>query len=369
MQLPNSSSVALRTRRLPTFVIGTVLSTQPFLHVPCYDCRARRYAATSREKASGTDREGNVRDLADLQAALEAAGYGARSVPRTKRKAETKDESTTKAKAPPIRRISTTHDVILPPRLLPPPADGNHHDLASFLAHAAHSDLDPTSTVYRGTHFEYTVADALRAFNFKLRRTGRANDLGIDLAGHWILPAASEAEIGLTMPVLIQCKASKVTPAMVRELEGAYAGAPAGWRGAGVLGVLFSTHAITKGVSAAVQRSQWPLAVARMTPEGAMEQMLWNPVAREAGLEGLGVVTKYQEMSGGEGEEGGRVEQSIGLTWLGKPWNPGQVREEGERAAANGKKRKARETEEEKQLIDAVAAELKKAAAASSSPA
>ena len=121
------------------------------------------------------------------------------------------------------------------------------------------------------------------------------------------------------MPVLVQCKASKLTPSMVRELEGAYIGAPSGWRGEGVLAVLVSTVPATKGVSAAVQRSQWPLAVMQIERDGILRQFLWNAKAAEAGLSGLGVTTKYATKTGDDGEQKG-VEQCVGLTWLDKAW-------------------------------------------------
>lgn len=136
------------------------------------------------------------------------------------------------------------------------------------------------------------------------------------------------------MPVLIQCKASKLSPALVRELEGAYAGAPAGWRGEGVLGVLVSTQASTKGVSAAVQRSRWPLGVMQVTREGTVKQFVWNAVAAQAGLEGMGVAVRHSNPGAAENDkivpipEAGQsgLGQSICLTWMGKLWRPVKAR-------------------------------------------
>ncbi|KAF2763703.1 hypothetical protein EJ03DRAFT_251338, partial [Teratosphaeria nubilosa] len=166
-----------------------------------------------------------------------------------------------------------------------------HHDLASFLNHTKMTNGSTTSAVYKGTHFEYTVAEALKSYNFGLHRTGRSNDLGIDLVGRWELPTHTAGADG--MPVLLQCKFAKPTPAMVRELEGAYTGAPAGWQGSGVLAILASTHASTEGVRAACQRSRWPLGVMQITREGEVKQFVWNAVAADAGLEGLGVAVRY----------------------------------------------------------------------------
>ncbi|RMY87465.1 hypothetical protein D0862_10693 [Hortaea werneckii] len=339
-----------------------------------------RYATTKAKKLPDADDEGNVKGLAELQASLEAVGYGPRKRSRARREPQaggdgeanikprkkrttktevteadagadeqeqpkqrtkrrrtktpessaTKEEacksSTSSAKSTRRKKSSTKDEV--PPRLLPLTSQ-KHHDLASFLEYAERTSLNPKSTVYRGTHFEYTAAQALGDYAFKLRRTGRSNDLGIDLVGHWHLPASSTTTAGSdqpdggntghTMPVLVQCKASKLTPSMVRELEGAYIGAPAGWRGDGVLAVLVSTVPATKGVSAAVQRSQWPLAVMQIERDGILRQFLWNAKAAEAGLTGLGVTTKYATKTGDDGRQEG-IKQCLGLTWMDKAW-------------------------------------------------
>jgi len=255
-----------------------------------------------------------------------------RPVTRRKRTAEsvgidaatdlTPEASTT---TPPAQRC-TKKTPAIPPRLLPP-TDQKHHDLPSFLDHATRNNLNVESTVYRGTHFEYIVAAALHAMNFKLQRTGRSNDLGIDLVGHWSLPTERKKK-SYEVPVILQCKAARPTPSMIRELEGAYTGAPAGWRGEGVLALLANVHPSTKGVREAVQRSRWPLGVLQVTRDGEVKQFLWNAVAAQAGLEGLGVALRYASKRGGlleasesdEQEEG--AASSIGLTWLGKPWLP-----------------------------------------------
>ncbi|EMC96604.1 hypothetical protein BAUCODRAFT_42323, partial [Baudoinia panamericana UAMH 10762] len=174
----------------------------------------------------------------------------------------------------------------LPARLLPP-TESKHYDLQSFLEYVERSKLNVESTVYRGTHFEYTVAETLARLGFQIHRVGRSNDLGIDLIGYWHLPPASKDSQSFKLPVVIQCKAAKPTPAMIRELEGASSGAPAGWRGDGVLALLASTSESTAGVSAAVQRSELPLGVLQITREGIVKQFIWNVAAAGAGLEGL----------------------------------------------------------------------------------
>lgn len=221
----------------------------------------------------------------------------------------------------------------IPARLLSP-VSKNHNDLPSFLTYAARTDLNTASNVYKGTHYEYTVASALSAFNFTLHRTGRSNDLGIDLVGHFGLPHPTKVssrgrgrETWHELRVLVQCKALKPTPAMVRELEGAYVGAPAGWNSEGVLALLVASHAATKGVRDALQRSRWPMGLLQVTGKGEVRQFLWNPVAAQIGLEGLGVTVRYGEGAGAGTEDEGemsKIKSTIALTWLGKLWRPAE---------------------------------------------
>nr|POE94435.1 hercynylcysteine sulfoxide lyase [Quercus suber] len=222
----------------------------------------------------------------------------------------------------------------VPTRLLPS-SSANHHDLPSFLAYTSRVGLDERSTTYKGTLYEYIVGESLSTLNFQLRRTGRSNDLGIDLIGHWNLPRRFTSEPAIR--VLVQCKAVKPTPSMVRELEGAYIGAPAGWRGEGVLALLVASQEATKGVRAAVQRSQWPMGILQITTAGVVKQFLWNAIAAQAGLEGLGVAVRYGDAgsnvaaairddeeaeavsNSSESAASSRVDSSITLTWLGQP--------------------------------------------------
>ncbi|GAB7359028.1 hypothetical protein MBLNU230_g5100t1 [Neophaeotheca triangularis] len=248
-----------------------------------------------------------------------------------------KSSTSTKATKKPAKKAAKSAPTSPPTSKKPPTPEPrlsaltntrNHHDLPSFLAHAAQNSLSKTSSVYRGTHYEYTVQSSLAAFNLSLQRTGRSNDLGIDLIGTWELPSEQ------TMQVLVQCKAARPLPSMVRELEGAYAGAPAGWRGQGVLALLVLDRAATKGVREALQRSQWPMGVLVVGRQGAVKGFVWNAVAEERGLAGLGVTVKYVEAEkavevgsedGGVGSEPGKFERNITLTWMGQPWVAGGV--------------------------------------------
>ncbi|EQL01335.1 hypothetical protein G6O67_000598 [Ophiocordyceps sinensis] len=174
----------------------------------------------------------------------------------------------------------------------PDPRTTRHSDLDSFLDYTSRTGLDENSTVYVGTHYEYTVADALARHGFFLKRIGGPPDYGTDLIGIWRLPSLDQP-----MRVLMQCKAGtqRVGPQHVRELEGAFIGAPVGWRGDGVLGVLVSESAATKGVRDSLFRSRWPMAFACCSGSGALSQMLWNRRAEEQGLEGFAVTVKHAQ--------------------------------------------------------------------------
>ncbi|MCJ1368117.1 hypothetical protein MMC16_007256 [Acarospora aff. strigata] len=201
----------------------------------------------------------------------------------------------------------------------------NHHDLPSFLSYASRTDLSPTSTVYKGTFYEYTVLTALRRLHLSLTRIGGRSDAGIDLLGHWHLPANPRP-----LRVLVQCKAlkEKAGPNLVRELEGAFAGAPAGWRGDAVVGMLVSPREATKGVRDALGRSALPLVWVLVGLGGNVEQCLWNQRAGEVGLQGVGVTVRYK-IEGNEKRGRDGVEKEVVLTWKGEVLEEPDVGESG----------------------------------------
>jgi len=180
----------------------------------------------------------------------------------------------------------------------------NHHDLPSFLEYASRTEIDPKSTTYVGTIYEYTVQSALERLGLSLKRVGGKSDNGIDLLGTWSLPSSPQP-----LKVLVQCKAlaRKVGPSQIRELEGAFVGAPPGWRGTGVLGLLISQKSATKGVREALGRSRWPMGYVLCGADGKILQMLWNRSAETCGLDGIGVGLKY---SGGD-----HSEREVVLMW------------------------------------------------------
>ncbi|KAI0098233.1 hypothetical protein GGR51DRAFT_538780 [Nemania sp. FL0031] len=192
-----------------------------------------------------------------------------------------------------------------------PASKDQHHDIASYVAYAERTGLDVESKVFIGTHYEYSVASALRPLGFDLRRVGGQSDKGIDLLGTWSLPSTPA---NLPLRVLLQCKAysnvksAKIGPQFIRELEGAYLGAPPGWRGSGVVGLLITQRSATKGVREALAHSRWPLGYVSCSREGELEQVLWNRRAEEEGLEGMGVTARHGET------------QRLILTWRGRPY-------------------------------------------------
>lgn len=167
-----------------------------------------------------------------------------------------------------------------------------HSNLSSFLAYAERSGLNPESTVYRGTHYEYTVAQALSQYGFFLKRVGGASDFGKDLLGTWTIPSTRH-----TLRVLVQCKAgARVSgPQYVREMQGALGEAPPGWRGSGVMGLLVAEKPATKGVREALRKVPRPMSYVFCTRNGLVQQILWNVAAEEEGLEGVSVGVRHGE--------------------------------------------------------------------------
>ncbi|KAI0396377.1 hypothetical protein F5Y17DRAFT_118433 [Xylariaceae sp. FL0594] len=212
------------------------------------------------------------------------------------------------------------------------PSKDQHNDVASYVAYAERTGLDVKSNVFVGTHYEYTVAAALRPLGFDLRRVGGQSDNGIDLLGTWTVPSVSALTPVSThhhhhqprppLRVLLQCKAytsmrsSKIGPRYIRELEGAYLGAPPGWRGSGVLGLLVTQRPATRGVREALSRSRWPLVYASCSKGGALEQMLWNARAEDEGLQGMGVTAVLSR------DDRHGSPQRLVLTWNGRPYSP-----------------------------------------------
>lgn len=221
--------------------------------------------------------------------------------------------------SPSLRSNSTVSALILPK----PAASQSHHDLSSYLDYANRVGLPPTSTTYVGTHYEYTVQHTLRRLGFALTRIGGRDDSGVDLLGTWSLPS-----LPYPMRVIVQCKAfkGKLGPNLIRELQGAFVGAPSGWRGEGVMGILVSPKSATKGVREAMGRSQWPMGWLMLespagqgrVSQGRVSQLLWNRAAATIGLEGMTVTTKYGGKRDGHDQDRG-LDGDCALMWKDRP--------------------------------------------------
>lgn len=130
--------------------------------------------------------------------------------------------------------------------------------------------------------------------------------------GTWDLPALPHP-----LRVIVQCKAlkNKLSPNNIRELEGTFVGAPVGWRGEGILGILVSPRDATKGVRETLARSSFPLVWIMAGLDGEIQQILWNSKATSVGLQGLGVQVQY-------GADADPSKKSLVLTYDGDELQP-----------------------------------------------
>ncbi|KAF3161411.1 hypothetical protein EYR41_010344 [Orbilia oligospora] len=189
------------------------------------------------------------------------------------------------------------------------PSSTSHTDIPSFLRHADISSLNPTTTVFTGTLYEYTVLAALTRClpGISLTRVGGRDDAGVDLLGQWELPRIPRRRIPITtttttipstnnntnnnnncntsennndnnndptnppennpeiLPLTIQCKnvqqKSWKGPQYIRELEGALASRPHN-----ALGILASVRDITPGMKKQMLASRRALGFVKVTP-------------------------------------------------------------------------------------------------------
>ncbi|KAF1992514.1 hypothetical protein K402DRAFT_409273 [Aulographum hederae CBS 113979] len=191
----------------------------------------------------------------------------------------------------------------------------SHQNLSTFLTFAKRHKLSTTSTVYIGTHYEYTVQRALLTFGFHLTRVAKSSDLGIDLVGKWSVPS-----MPIPIRVIVQCKArgKRLSPENARELEGAFSGAPGGYRGDGVIALLVAAHPATKGMREALRRSKSPMGFLQVSREGQVLQFIWNHVATESGLQDIGVSVRYQaRIAPPKKTKETGMQKEIIMTWKG----------------------------------------------------
>ncbi|KAK9477895.1 hypothetical protein V1514DRAFT_282065 [Lipomyces japonicus] len=147
-----------------------------------------------------------------------------------------------------------------------------HNSLQTFQAYAIARKLDPASTYYRGTIFEYTVQDALGRLGFVLDRCGGRSDRGMDLRGTFDHDHDR-------VRVVVSCKAwaKNPGPAHVRELCGVLHPDPDPTLNP-TLGVLACTCAATAGTLQAVRQARQPIAIA-VVRHGGVAQLAWNQAA------------------------------------------------------------------------------------------
>lgn len=193
-----------------------------------------------------------------------------------------------------------------------------HHDVATYEAYAAHTGLNTNSTVYVGTHYEYTVAKALEKFGFDLQRIGGRDDVGIDLKGNWTLPIPPETD-EKPLRVILQCKASKsyivkIPPRNARELEGSFSGAPPGFRNHKVVAFLVAPTFASKGILEAFNRSSRSMGFISCSLGGKVQQIIWNYTAEDKLLHQVQALTRFSVKRG-------KKEQEVFLTWKGKDDN------------------------------------------------
>lgn len=195
----------------------------------------------------------------------------------------------------------------------------NHHDLRSYLEYAKKSGVDQTSNVFKGTKYEYLVIDTLKSYGLELNSIGRRGDRGKDFEGVWKLHKHTKKQPNV-MWVIGQCKARKVGPKEVRELDGTSSGNRECTR------LLVSNSKSSKGTSEAIQASSTPMAFLQVTEDGDLVQCFWNSAAAEAGLGRLGTTMRYGGRSGSRGNSSGSGSSTplgtIALTWAGKLWRP-----------------------------------------------
>lgn len=251
-----------------------------------------------------------------------------------------------------------------------------HHDLQTFLIHAARTGTSQSSSVFLGTRYEYQAQASLRRFGISLDRVGGAGDLGVDLRGVWTPPPRSRSSGAVPkhgggegdggkegLRVFVQCKralsTSSVGPKVIRELEGAAdAAADAQRRKRSHEALVFGSSAhvrqetqageekkddaiallvtllpATKGIREAMRRSKRALAYATMDEEGIVGSFFWNNKSKRVGLGELGTVTRYKPMPKDVWTESherscGNFRSEVVLTWRGETWEP--LKEKGE---------------------------------------
>ncbi|KAG0634336.1 hypothetical protein HOY80DRAFT_1060525 [Tuber brumale] len=161
-----------------------------------------------------------------------------------------------------------------------------HHDLESFLKYAKGIALPTHTTVYVGTLYEYTVKEALKSFGMSLERTGGRDDRGVDLRGTWTIPnlPSERSQKPKVYDALVQCKCTKIGPAVIRELDGTVSS-----KKPETIGILAAPKQCSLGIRKHMSMSSRPLMYLCLRgKKGTVEQMIWNTSASVL-LPGVGV--------------------------------------------------------------------------------
>jgi hypothetical protein len=90
---------------------------------------------------------------------------------------------------------------------------------------------------------------------------------------------------------------------------------------------LSSSKPMTRGVVEGIQRSPSALGALHIDTGGLPRQFLWNAVAGQKGLAGVGVTAKYSDEQSRAASANLGITQTIktvALTWNGKPFTPGK---------------------------------------------
>jgi len=128
------------------------------------------------------------------------------------------------------------------------------------------------------------------------------------------------------MKCIVQCKnlKAKAGPNLIRELEGAFVGAPLDWRGEDVIGVLCAGKEATKGVKEAMRNARRGLMWCHIEEAaeglGRVRQLFWNEKVSAQGANSVEVGVRYLPGAGTRNGGGGVVETEVVLTEDGEVW-------------------------------------------------
>ncbi|KAG0358408.1 hypothetical protein BGZ54_010419 [Gamsiella multidivaricata] len=172
-----------------------------------------------------------------------------------------------------------------------------HNDLESFEG----LDHNTSSTIYRGTLFEYQTQEILKKhLGIYTQRSAGNGDLGIDLRGTWFLPLSASAEPGdmvRHLKVIVQCKkmSSKVGPKFVRELQGSLS-----YETQPTMAILAISSEFTKQALLPYAKSLWPMALVVIdTKKQECRKLMWNRAAEKV-MHGLQVATRWYKGEDGQ---------------------------------------------------------------------